>query len=278
METLALPEYRVDLLRPFAHGAQLDSNGRIGKARVARLRFGQKMPRGTHGETREDRCAAADSLARPGAAMKLISATPSPYARKVRIALAEKGIPFELITEVPWDSTTTVPRYNPLEKLPVLLPDDGRSVYDSSHILEWLDAKFPDPPLLPATADDRLEAKRCMVIGDGVCDAFLLVFFERLRPPEHQSAPWITRQMRKIDGGLADMARTVGERTFAVGDRFSHGDIAFGCVLGYLSVRFPELAWRSTHPGLALYYDALAERRSFRDTVPYPQRISDAVV
>jgi hypothetical protein len=50
---------------------------------------------------------------------KLISATPSPYARKVRIQLAEKGIPFELITEVPWNADTQTPRYNPLEKLPV---------------------------------------------------------------------------------------------------------------------------------------------------------------
>ena len=40
---------------------------------------------------------------------QLISATPSPYARKVRIALAEKGLPFELLTEVPWDSTTRTP-------------------------------------------------------------------------------------------------------------------------------------------------------------------------
>ena len=50
---------------------------------------------------------------------KLMSATPSPYARKVRIALQEKGLPFELVTEVPWDSTTSTPQYNPLEKLPV---------------------------------------------------------------------------------------------------------------------------------------------------------------
>jgi glutathione S-transferase len=45
---------------------------------------------------------------------QLISATPSPYARKVRIALMEKDIPFELLTEVPWDSTTSTPKYNPL--------------------------------------------------------------------------------------------------------------------------------------------------------------------
>jgi glutathione S-transferase len=210
--------------------------------------------------------------------MKLISATPSPYARKVRIALAEKRIAFELVTEVPWNSNTTVPLYNPLEKLPVLLPDDGCSVYESSHILEWLEVKYPDPPLLPADPDDRLEAKRCLVIGDGVCNAFLLVFFERQRPSAHQSAAWIARQMRKIEGGIADMARTVGDKEFVVGNRLSLGDIAFGSALGYLSVRFPEFDWRGRHPVLAGYYDELSRRPSFRDTVPYPQVISDSVV
>ena len=62
---------------------------------------------------------------------RVISATPSPYARKVRIALAEKGIPFELLTEVPWNSDTATPRYNPLEKLPVLIVDEATSVYES---------------------------------------------------------------------------------------------------------------------------------------------------
>ncbi len=41
--------------------------------------------------------------------MRLISATPSPYARKVRIALAERSVPFELLTEVPWNDDTTLP-------------------------------------------------------------------------------------------------------------------------------------------------------------------------
>jgi glutathione S-transferase len=53
--------------------------------------------------------------------LTLISATPSPYARKIHVILAEKEIPFTLQTEVPWDSTTTLPSYNPLEKLPVLI-------------------------------------------------------------------------------------------------------------------------------------------------------------
>lgn len=60
--------------------------------------------------------------------LKLISAIPSPYGRKVRIAFTEKGIPFELLTEVPWHSTTQTPQYNPLEKLPVLALENGKVV------------------------------------------------------------------------------------------------------------------------------------------------------
>lgn len=49
--------------------------------------------------------------------LTMISATPSPFARMNRIALLEKGIPFELQNEVPWDSTTVTPNHNPLEKV-----------------------------------------------------------------------------------------------------------------------------------------------------------------
>ena len=210
--------------------------------------------------------------------LRLISATPSPYARKVRIALAEKRIPFELITEVPWNNDTSLPRHNPLEKLPVLLLEDGRSVYESSHILEWLELKHPDPPLLPRDVDGILEAKRCLVIGDGICDALLLVFFERMRPEPHRSAPWTARQMRKVEGGFAEMARTVGRKSFVLNDRLTVADIAFGAVLGYASVRFAEFDWHGRWPNLTRYYDRLSERLSFHDTVPTPQRIADAVV
>jgi len=86
---------------------------------------------------------------------RLISATPSPYARKVRLALAEKAIAFELITETPWDKTTVTPRYNPLEKLPILLLEDGSSIYESSFILEYLELKHPSPPLVSANIDER---------------------------------------------------------------------------------------------------------------------------
>lgn len=210
--------------------------------------------------------------------MRLISATPSPYARKVRIALAEKSIPFELQTEVPWDSTTTTPQYNPLEKLPVLILDDGSSIYESRFILEYLEAKHPVPPMLPDDIDGKLAARQVEVLCDGVCDAFVLLFFERHRVLEHRSQAWMARQQRKIDGGIAALARIADDRDYVVGDRFGLADIAAGTVAGYLSVRWPEYPWRAHHPNLAALSDRLEQRASFRGSVPYPQTISDKVV
>ncbi len=210
--------------------------------------------------------------------MKLISATPSPYARKVRIALAEKSVPFELQTEVPWNDDTSLPQHNPLEKLPVLILDDGATIWESSFILEWIERKFPDPPLLPPDDDGILAHKRMDALATGVCDAFLLVFFERMRPEAHRSQPWIDRQMRKVRGGLAEIARVAGDRPYVVRDAFGIADVSVGSVLGYLDVRFPELGWRETHPNLARYMDGLAARPSFQATMPYPQNITSAVV
>ena len=208
---------------------------------------------------------------------KLISATPSPYARKVRIALAEKGLPFELLTEVPWDSTTSTPRYNPLEKLPVLLLADGSSVYESSYILQYLELKHPQVPLLPHDIDGQLAARKLEVLCDGVCDAVVLSLFEKKRAGGG-SPEWLARQRRKIDGGVAEMAKIVGSRLWAVGDRFGLGDIAVGTCVGYLSVRFQDMPWRTLYPDLALFSDGLEQRPSFKGSVPYAQTITDKVM
>lgn len=209
---------------------------------------------------------------------RLISATPSPFSRKVRIALAEKGLPVELMTEVPWDGTTSTPQYNPLEKLPVLILEDGASVYDSSHILEFLELKYPEPPLLPRAADGILAAKRLDVLCNGVCDALVLLFFERMRGEAKQSPQWMARQRRKIDGGVREIARLIGTRDYAVGDRFGLGDIAAATAVGYVSLRDPEMPWRAQYPDLAAFSDRMERRSSFKASVPIAQSMTDKVV
>lgn len=209
---------------------------------------------------------------------KLLSATPSPYARKVRIALAEKGIAFELVTEVPWNRDASAPQWNPLGKIPVLILDDGQAIYESRFILEWLELKHPNPPLLPKDIDGILAAKRLEVLADGVCDAAVLCILETLREPAQQSEIWVARQRRKVVAGTAEIARLVRpDAPFANGHTFSLGDIAVGTVLGYLALRQSWFDWRGAHPHLAGLADRLAQRASFRDTVPTPQTITDKV-
>lgn len=210
--------------------------------------------------------------------LKLISATPSPYARKVRITLAEKAIPFELVTEVPWNSTTATPLYNPLEKLPVLVLPDGSGVYESRYILEWIEAKYPTPPMLPDDIDARLFARKVEVVADGVCDALVLIFWEQHRPEELQSKAWKARQMRKVDGGVAALAAWVGTKPYIVEGTFGLADVAAGTLCRYMDVRFPSYDWRTQHPGLSDYSDVLERRPSFQNTVPVPQVIGDTVV
>ncbi|KAK5703779.1 hypothetical protein LTR97_002792 [Elasticomyces elasticus] len=211
---------------------------------------------------------------------KLISATPSPYARKVRIALAEKGIPFELQTEVPWDQTTVTPQYNPLEKLPVLILDDQTAVYESHYILEWLEVKHPEPALLPSDIDDRLFAKKVEVVCDGMCDAMVIAFFERLREPEKQSEPWKSRQMRKVEGGLRQLNTWVEARQgqYLVGDRLTIADLAIAAFLGWFAIRWSEHPWQSTYPNLRQYWGGLEELEHFKTTRPSPQTMKDQIV
>ena len=213
--------------------------------------------------------------------LQLISATPSPYARKVRIALLEKNIPFELLTEVPWDSTTQTPQHNPLEKLPILILDNGKSIYESHYILDFLEAKYPDsvPELLPRNdIDGALFAKQVEVVADGICDALVLLFLEMQREHVKRSEEWMARQRRKVDGGLKALAEWIGDGEFFVNGTFGLADIAAGAVLGYLRVRFPEHPWREIYPCLAKYSKDLEGRQSFKVTMPMPQRISDKIV
>lgn len=209
--------------------------------------------------------------------MKLLSATPSPFARKVRIALHEKGLDFELVTEVPWNADASAPHYNPLGKIPVLMLDDGECIYDSRFIVEYLEVHHPQPPLLPCEPRAWTAAKRLEVLADGACDAVVLTFIERQRPPDQQSAAWLARQRAKIEAAVDEVARLVAPGAeHAVGAAFSLGDIAVGCLLGYLDLRYPELAWRR-HAHLEGFFDRLQQRESFRQTVPVAQTLRDRV-
>lgn len=200
--------------------------------------------------------------------MKLIASLTSPFARKVRIVLAEKRIECELVVDVPWEPATCVSEYNPLGKVPVLLLEDGNTLFDSRVIVEYLDTLTPVAHLIPVTGRERIHVKRWEALADGVTEAAVAVFLERKRPEAQRSPEWIVRQEGKVFKGLEAMSEELGDKVWCSGESYNLADVAAGCTLGYLAFRFPEIEWRQAHPNLAKLADKLAQHQSFKDTVP----------
>jgi glutathione S-transferase len=200
--------------------------------------------------------------------MKLIASLTSPYARKVRIVLAEKKIDCPIVVDSPWEEDSSVPSFNPLGKVPVLELDDGMPLYDSRVIVEYLDNVSPVSKLLPTGNRQLILTKRWEALADGIIDAAVAIVLERRRPAHQQNDDWVARQHGKVERGLQSLSHDLGERPWCHGDGYSLADIAVGCCLGYLDLRFPEIDWKERYPNLKALQAKLEARPSFADTVP----------
>lgn len=200
--------------------------------------------------------------------MKLVISLTSPFARKTRIAMMDKKIDCETLVDIPWEAHTEVPKYNPLGKIPVLILDDESTLYDSRVIVEHFDVMSPVARLIPESGRARLIVKRWEALADGISDAAATIFLERKRPAARQDPAWIERQQAKIDRGLAALSAELGDKAWCTGDTYNLADIAVGCALGYLDLRFPEIKWRKRHPNLAALNKKLEQRASFSETKP----------
>jgi len=201
--------------------------------------------------------------------MKLIGSIASPYVRKVRIVMAEKKLDYQFVLEDVWSDDTTIGDSNPLAKVPCLVMEDGGAVFDSRVIVEYLDTLTPVGKLIPASGRERAEVKCWEALADGLSDAGILMRLEESqRTPEQRSSKWVARQRRKVDAALHAMSIGLGESPWCKGNNYSLADISVGCALGWLSLRYPDIAWRTDYPNLARLMDKLAERPSFRDTAP----------
>lgn len=201
--------------------------------------------------------------------MQLIGSHASPYVRKVRVTLAEKGIQCPLVLENVWAADSRIQQTNPLGKVPCLILDDGSALYDSRVICEYLDGLKPGTPLIPAAGMERIAVRRWEALGDGVLDAIVLVRLEEIqRDPQERSARWVRRQMTKVEAGLAVMAKDLGENPWCVGGAISLADITLGSALGYIRFRYPGIDWQGRHPNLKAHYEKLMQRPAFSATVP----------
>ena len=186
------------------------------------------------------------------------SAAPSPFGRKVVIALSVLG--FEDVRIEPTD--TMDPRdplrqQNPLGKIPVLITEDGATYYDSRVILEYLDHRAGGGKIVPRDTSHRFAALRLQALCDGILDASILTIYEgRWRPAEKQEAKWLDHQAGKVARALAVLEAAPPPE---LGTRLPDvGQIALACALGYRDLRF-DGSWRSDHPRLVAWLDAFGK-------------------
>ncbi len=94
----------------------------------------------------------------------------SPYARKVRIAIAEKNLLCELQQT---DITNKPPEFlkiSPIGKVPVLVDEDGTTLWDSTLIMEYLDETYPQPSFYPSEPSQRLQCRLWEELADTLGD------------------------------------------------------------------------------------------------------------
>jgi glutathione S-transferase len=100
--------------------------------------------------------------------MRLLYHLPlSPYARKVRLVLAEKRLPFEVRVEKVWERRPEYLEMNPAGTVPTLIEDNGLVIPDSGVICEYLDEAYPDTGLMGRTLAERVEVRRLTAWFDG---------------------------------------------------------------------------------------------------------------
>ncbi len=201
--------------------------------------------------------------------MKLIASLASPFARKVRIVMAEKKVDFHLQLDNVWGEGSTISQFNPLGKVPCLIMEDGGAMFDSRVIVEYLDTLTPVGKLIPQGGRERAEVKCWEALADGLLDAAVLMRLENTQRSAGERSPaWVERQAGKVRSAIRAMSTGLGEHPYCTGNYFTLADVAVGCALHWLDFRFPEIGWRGDHTRLARLADKLAERPSFRDTMP----------
>jgi glutathione S-transferase len=194
------------------------------------------------------------------AMMILRSAAPSPFGRKVQIALSLLAL--DDVKIEPADTVNpgdTLREQNPLGKIPVLITEDGTAYYDSRVILEYLDDRAGGGKIIPRDPPRRLAALRLQALCDGILDASILTIYEsRWRAPEKHEAKWLDYQAGKVERALAVLEAAPPVLGPLPG--LPHvGQIALACALGYRDFRFGG-SWRGDHPHLVAWLDGFAAR------------------
>ena len=190
----------------------------------------------------------------------------SSYCHKVLIGLYERGTPFEArVMDLSQPSAgSAFEALWPTARIPLLV-DGGRVVPETSIQLEYLDAHYPGPSMLPAKPEARLEAR----LWDRLLDQYVMtpmqkIVADRLRAEGEKDPRGVenAREMLEMAYDLID--GHMAGRTWAAGEAFSLADCAATPALFYAGIIAP---WGEERGALAAYFERLVARPSVARTL-----------
>ena len=202
--------------------------------------------------------------------MKLFINSASPFARKARIVVREKGLieRVEEVNVIPLESPPALVDVNPIAQIPALTTDDGTPWYDSTLICAWLDAHSDQgPKLLPPMGSDAGEAywavRRLEVAGVALTEMIVRMVLENRRPETERSPSWLKRWEDNLLRGFERV-----EALAPAADVLNMGSLTLGIAATYSDFRYPHIDWRSVAPKTLALKNELEKRTSFVETYP----------
>jgi RNA polymerase-associated protein len=197
--------------------------------------------------------------------MTFFSDSTSHYSHRVRIVLAEKGVTVDLIESDSLHPPAELADLNPYNSLPTLV-DRDLVLYESKVMMEYLDERFPHPPLLPvypvARAESRLIIHRMEKDWCTLVDSIL----------HSRSDNVVNKSIKELREGIMGIAPIFEEKPFFMSEEFTLVD----CCIAPILWRLPSLgvdirSSKQTKPLLA-YMDSLFNRESFQESLSEQER------
>jgi glutathione S-transferase len=191
--------------------------------------------------------------------MILIGQYDSPFVRRVGIAMALYGMPFE---HKPWSTFSDADKlrpYNPLTRVPTLVLDNGDVLIESHLILDYLDGLVgPEAAMFPKAEPHRHKALKVAALATGCADKAVSLFYEK-RLHEKASQVWEERCRNQISGALAELETDRASRRspYWFGEAIGHADIAVACALRFIGEAHSGMIAMVDYPALAAHANRL---------------------
>jgi len=187
------------------------------------------------------------------------------YSHRVRIVLAEKGVTFDLEDIDPNDLTEEVSELTPYNSLPVLL-DRDLVLYESKVMMEYLDERFPHPPLLPVYPVTRAQSRLWMHRVEKDWSPLVDII------AANKNKEAVARAAKELRESLTAIAPIFSEKPFFMSDEFTLVDCCLAPVLwrlNHFGIKLPNT--RQTKP-LHDYMERLFSREAFLESLTEEER------